>query len=150
MLSTFSTRVSVNGNYLIGLGPTGDGDIIQPVVERMLDVGKWLKHAGGCVYGTKYFFPGAEHGQLRFTQTETTFCFISFIRPEDGKLVVGRDIPILQGDKVSLLGGGKAGEDLKWRVDGGGRLVVDVPEKAIDKVDLAWAFKVEYDLPKRE
>ncbi|KAG8977748.1 hypothetical protein FRB90_008720, partial [Tulasnella sp. 427] len=142
--------VSKNGNYLIGLGPTGDGDIIQPVVERMLDVGKWLKHSGECVYGTKYFFPGAEHGQLRFTQTETTFCIISFVRPEDGKLVVGRDVPILQGDKVSLLGGGKAGEDLKWRVDGGGQLVVDVPEKAIDKVDLAWAFKVEYDLPKRE
>ncbi|KAG8928894.1 hypothetical protein FRC01_005210 [Tulasnella sp. 417] len=138
--------VSKNGNYLIGLGPTGDGDIFQPVVERMLDVGKWLKHSGECVYGTKYFFPGAEHGPLRFTQTETTFCIISLIRPENGKLVVGRDVPILKGDKISLLGGGDAGEDLNWRVEDGGKLVVDVPKKALDKVDLAWAFKVEYAL----
>ncbi|KAG8897839.1 hypothetical protein FRB99_007882 [Tulasnella sp. 403] len=135
--------VSKNGNYLIGLGPTADGIIVEPVVERMLDVGKWLKHSGDCVYGTKYFFPGAEHHDLRFTQTDSTFCIISFEKPQDGQLRVGRDVPVMNGDKISLLGGGKAGEDLKWHLEGG-KLVVDVPDEAVELVELAWAFKVEY------
>lgn len=53
---------------------------------------------------------------------------------------------MLKGDRITLLGGGKAGEDLDWKLDGEGRLVVDVPEKAVEKVDLAWAFRVEYAL----
>lgn len=59
-----SDIVSKNGNYLIGLGPTGDGDIVQPVVERMLDVGKWLKHSGECVYGTVRWFPASSYDFL--------------------------------------------------------------------------------------
>jgi len=44
--------VSKNGNYLLNLGPTGEGEIIPAMVERVLEVGKWLRHSGGCVYNT--------------------------------------------------------------------------------------------------
>jgi alpha-L-fucosidase len=44
--------VSKNGNYLLNLGPTGEGEIIPAMIERVLDVGKWLGHSGECVYDT--------------------------------------------------------------------------------------------------
>lgn len=37
---------------LLNLGPTRTGRIIKPMVDRVLEVGRWLKHSGDCVYGT--------------------------------------------------------------------------------------------------
>jgi len=56
---------------------------------------------------------------------------------------VQTQVPVLPGDKISLLGGGEWGRDLKWKI-GDGQLEVDVPDAALDNVDWAWAFKVEY------
>ena len=41
------------GNLLLGVGPTPEG-IIQPeVVERLSDIGKWLKINGKAIYNTR-------------------------------------------------------------------------------------------------
>jgi alpha-L-fucosidase len=45
--------VSKNGNYLLNVGPTSEGVIPQPSVERLAEVGKWLKVNGEAVYGAK-------------------------------------------------------------------------------------------------
>ncbi|PVF93523.1 glycoside hydrolase [Serendipita vermifera] len=74
--------VSKNGNYLLNLGPTGEGEIISAMVERVKEVGKWLEHSGKCIYNTTYSFPGAEENNLRFTTTRNTFCIIALSRPE--------------------------------------------------------------------
>ena len=52
ILHTLIDIVSKNGNYLLNLGPTAEGVIIKPMVDRLLEVGKWLKHSGECIYGT--------------------------------------------------------------------------------------------------
>jgi alpha-L-fucosidase len=44
---------SKNGNYLLNVGPTAKGDIPQPAVERLQQVGAWLKVRGAVVYGAK-------------------------------------------------------------------------------------------------
>jgi alpha-L-fucosidase len=45
--------VSKNGNYLLNVGPTAEGVIPQPSVDRLLEVGRWLKVNGEAVYGAK-------------------------------------------------------------------------------------------------
>ena len=45
--------VSKNGNYLLNVGPTSEGLIPQPSVERLRNVGAWLKVNGAAVYGAK-------------------------------------------------------------------------------------------------
>lgn len=37
---------------LLDVGPTAEGEIIEPMAKNLLDAGKWLKYAGDCVYGT--------------------------------------------------------------------------------------------------
>ena len=61
--------VSKGGNYLLNVGPTAEGLIPAPSVERLLALGEWLKLNGEAVYGTQ---PGPvqiglvpEHAQTR-------------------------------------------------------------------------------------
>ncbi|KAG8741395.1 hypothetical protein FRC10_002915 [Ceratobasidium sp. 414] len=77
IIHTLVDIVSKNGNYSLNLGPTGEGEIIPAMVERLVEVGKWLGHSGSCIYDTTYTFLGAELGPLRFTTTPASFCIIS-------------------------------------------------------------------------
>ncbi|HKC66072.1 MAG TPA: alpha-L-fucosidase [Pyrinomonadaceae bacterium] len=43
---------SRGGNYLLNVGPTSEGLIPQPSVERLSQVGQWLKVNSDAVYGT--------------------------------------------------------------------------------------------------
>ena len=42
---------SRNGNYLLNIGPTAEGVVPQPSVERLTQVGEWLKANSEAVYG---------------------------------------------------------------------------------------------------
>jgi alpha-L-fucosidase len=44
---------SKNGNYLLNVGPTAEGVIPQPSVDRLKAVGAWLKTNGDAVYSAK-------------------------------------------------------------------------------------------------
>ena len=41
---------SKGGNYLLNVGPTGEGIIPQPSVERLSEMGEWLKTNGEAIY----------------------------------------------------------------------------------------------------
>jgi alpha-L-fucosidase len=43
---------SKGGNYLLNIGPTSEGLIPQASVERLAEVGKWMKLNGEAIYGT--------------------------------------------------------------------------------------------------
>src|SRR2546425_1841376 len=42
---------SKGGNYLLNVGPTAEGVIPQPSVQRLADVGTWMKANGEAIYG---------------------------------------------------------------------------------------------------
>jgi len=43
---------SKGGNYLLNVGPTAEGLIPQPSIERLKEVGQWMKVNGESIYGT--------------------------------------------------------------------------------------------------
>ncbi|KAG8743767.1 hypothetical protein FRC10_011487 [Ceratobasidium sp. 414] len=144
IIHTLVDIVSKNGNYLLNLGPTRTGRIIKPMVDRVLEVGRWLKHSGDCVYGTDYMFLGADEGDLRLTRTPTTTCVISLSRPKDNLLVIERPLPIMTGDIVRLLGAPQKEGGLKWSKHGS-RLVIQVSQEELDSVQNAWAFQITHN-----
>ena len=43
---------SKGGNYLLNVGPTAEGLIPQPSVERLAEIGRWMTVNGQSIYGT--------------------------------------------------------------------------------------------------
>ena len=53
LIRNLSDIASKDGNYLLNIGPTGDGIIPQPEVDRLLAIGRWLKVNGEAIYATR-------------------------------------------------------------------------------------------------
>jgi len=55
--------VSKGGNYLLNVGPTAEGLIPEACIQRLAEVGAWMKINGEAIYGTNPSCFGAEYGQ---------------------------------------------------------------------------------------
>lgn len=79
--------VSKGGNYLLNVGPTAQGEIPAPCVERLRAVGKWMTVNGDAIYGTKAS-PCRAPIWGRITQKEGRLYLCVFDWAEDGGLSV--------------------------------------------------------------
>ena len=61
---------SKGGNYLLNVGPTGEGIIPQPEVDRLTAIGDWLKVNGDSIYGAGPTAFGDEAGQFDTKKTD--------------------------------------------------------------------------------
>jgi alpha-L-fucosidase len=63
---------SKGGNYLLNVGPTSEGLIPQPSIDRLAEVGAWMKANGEAIYGTGLTPFGAEAGVYSDTEKDRT------------------------------------------------------------------------------
>lgn len=129
---------SKGGNYLLNVGPKPDGTFPQESVERLKEIGDWMKVNSEAIYATKAG-PVAPFAWGRCTKKETanstTLYFSVFDWPKDGKLF----IPGVSNKVVatSLLAGHKSLQT-ETTTDG---LIIKVPTEAPNK--FASVIKVE-------
>jgi alpha-L-fucosidase len=122
------------GNFLLNVGPTAEGEFPPACVERLRDIGRWLRVNGDAIYGTSrgpftYLSWGAA------TRKGDTLYLHVFDWPKDGKLRVPLNN---KAESARLLATGKK---LSVRsVDG--KLVIDVPAAAPDAADSVIALKI--------
>lgn len=82
---------SKGGNFLLNIGPTSDGVFPDPSVDRLKDMGSWMKENGESIYGTEASpFQKLEWGRCtqKVQGRETILYLHVFDLPEDGKLIV--------------------------------------------------------------
>jgi alpha-L-fucosidase len=79
--------VSLGGNYLLNIGPTGDGRIVPFEKEVLLKMGKWLNENGESVYNTRPVdLPTPNWGYL--AQKPGKIYLHVFRNPNNNKLVI--------------------------------------------------------------
>jgi alpha-L-fucosidase len=82
---------SKGGNYLLNVGPTAEGEFPAPSIERLREIGVWMKTNGEAIYGTtaspfQHLAWGRCTKQVR--QDDVTLYLHVFHWPKDGKLHV--------------------------------------------------------------
>ncbi|GGZ13483.1 alpha-L-fucosidase [Echinicola pacifica] len=91
--------VSKGGNLLLNVGPTSEGEIPGPSVERLEDMGAWIKENGESIYGAKSS-PYEKPDWGRYTTKDGVIYAHVFDIPAGGKVTLNADIAV---DKVELL-----------------------------------------------
>jgi len=156
---------SKGGNYLLNVGPDSTGLIPDGEVERLKEVGAWMKVNGEAIYGTTATPFGAETGSAvkqkdgygheqptssswvwrctkKVTPEGATLYLNIFEWPKDGKFVV----PGLKNkiDEAYLLKSNALGmhKHLKT-VNGDNGVTISVPETAPDKIASVVVLKIK-------
>jgi alpha-L-fucosidase len=131
LIRTLADIASKGGNFLLNVGPTAGGVFPDPSVERLREIGAWMKQNGESIYGTSASpFPSLPWG--RCTQKPTpkgTRLFLHvFDYPADGELVVPGILS--KPEKAYLLAGRtKNLLPVSRREDA---LVIALPPRALD------------------
>lgn len=131
---------SKGGNFLLNVGPMSTGDIPQPSIERLKEIGVWMKVNGEAIYGTTASPFGHPFAWGRCTAKVTpdgeTLYLHVFDWPADGKLL----LPGLKNqiESATLLA---TGEKLKTSFSADG-VTVFVPATAPDKISSTIVLKV--------
>ena len=91
---------SKGGNYLLNIGPTGEGEIPAESIERLEAIGKWMEVNSEAIYGT-LASPFEKPSWGRYTQKEKKVYAHIFDWPQQGELLV--DVSPGQLKKAYLL-----------------------------------------------
>jgi alpha-L-fucosidase len=123
--------VSKDGNFLLNVGPDGEGVIPEPSVIRLKETGRWLAINGEAIYGASGS-PIGRPGWGRVTHhvVKNTLYLHVFDWPADGKLSVSG----LSSTKIASAKLLATGEILKVSAGKDNAAVIDLPKNAPDKI----------------
>lgn len=125
--------VAKGGSLLLGVGPTPEGVIQPEVVDRLKQVGAWLKTNGEAIYNTR-ITPMYHEGNVWFTAGKTNSSLYALYAPPVGEKLSSviewhGNIPA-KGSKMILL---QTGKPVKWKADKNGKVTVYLPQSALKK-----------------
>ena len=136
---------SKGGNYLLNVGPTGEGLIPPPSVERLKAVGTWMAVNGEAIYDTTASpFKDLPWGRCtkRISGGETILYLHVFDWPTNGTLLVpGLKNPVAQ---ASLLKPNWWGHHHVLRaVAAADGVVITIPRTAVDAISSTIVLKIK-------
>jgi alpha-L-fucosidase len=93
LIRNLSDVASKDGNYLLNVGPTAEGTIPEPEIERLRAIGRWMKRNGEAIYGTRGAvyaqpLPWGRTTQKVYSGQGATLYLHVWDWPADGKILV--------------------------------------------------------------
>jgi alpha-L-fucosidase len=135
--------VGKGGNFLLNVGPQPDGQLSATAVQRMREIGDWMKVNGEAIYGTRPI-PPCKEGQVVFTRKGDTVYAI-YLTAQAGEpwpeRVLFSGLKPTANSKVQLLATRKA---LAWQIDADGRTTVEIPAAVRKSPPCRHAFALKF------
>jgi len=132
------------GNYLLNIGPKADGEIPAPSVERLAEMGKWLKVNGEAIYTTQSLNNYKEGENIRYTKSADDKYIYAISLKWVGKALNLKNIAPKEGSEIKMLG---VESPLKWTYDEKKGLTIEIPKElsleAKRPCKYAYTFKIE-------
>jgi len=132
------------GNFMVGIGPDGDGRFHPTAVSQLKEVGAWLRINGEAIYATR-----AREGELwsegadiRFTRTKDNQTIYAFALKWPGERLLLRSVRPAANARIRMLG---TNVPLEWASANGG-VEVHIPpglqDESLRPCRFAWAFQM--------
>ena len=128
------------GNFLLNVGPTDEGLIPGPSVERLAAIGKWLETNSEAIYATEKLQHHYKQGEsIRYIKKKgnNTYYAISLKKPDNS--IFFQYLQPQEGSSIQILG---ADELLQWSYDSEKGLTIQVPDDIANWNTEAWTFKI--------
>ncbi len=135
------------GNFMVGVGPNGQGSFHPTAVSQLKETGKWLRTNGEGIYATRPrpVTLWSEGDLLRFTRSKDNRVVYCFALTWPGKTLGIRSLEPRQIRSVEMLG---YPNELEYRRDPTRGLVVTIPDEIQQPsnrpCDYSWGFKITY------
>ncbi len=132
------------GNFMVGIGPDGDGRFHPTAISQLKEVGEWLRINGDGIYSTRARDgePWAEGADIRFTRTKDHKTIYAFALKWPGEKLLLRSVRPAANAGIRMLG---TDEPLKWTQSSAG-VEVQIPPGMQDEsrrpCHFCWAFRI--------
>jgi len=131
------------GNYLLNVGPTAEGLIPGPSVERLEEMGEWMRVNGEAIDGSRLWSHYEDGDSIRYTWAGGDQVFaVSLGWP--GEVLVLTRVKPETGSEIRMLGYEEA---LPWTFDAETGLTITIPEALQGPADrpsgYAYVFKIQ-------
>ncbi|MGD0500996.1 MAG: alpha-L-fucosidase [Bryobacteraceae bacterium] len=136
--------VAKGGNFMVAIGPNGNGQFHPTAISQLKDVGEWLKLNGQGIYATR---PRdgtlwSEGANIRYTRTKDKSTVYAFALQWPGDKLVLQTVKPAAGSEVRMLG---SSEPLKWTATDTG-VEIQIPsgmqEESRRPCRFAWCFQI--------
>jgi len=133
--------VAKGGNFLVNVGPDSGGELPEPALERMKEIGQWMRINGDAIYGTRPI-PPYKIGQVCLTKKGEKLYAIYLAADGQNTLPERVQVPPIKAAKsIKLLGSKTA---VQWTITPEG-LSVTIPQdvRQSPPCQHAWALEIE-------
>lgn len=130
------------GNYLLNVGPTAEGLIPEPSVERLKAVGEWLQTNSEAIYNTEKLKSSYRQGNdILFTKSKGKDVYYAMCLTKPKAEVIIEHLQPQEGTEITLLG---SSAPLKWTYEQGKGTTISVSTEVLEEQneEYAWTFKI--------
>ena len=92
------------GNYLLNVGPTAEGLIPAASVERLKEMGTWLRRNGEAIYATNSLKQYKEGDHVKYTVSKDGKTTYAILTANPGRSITLKQVDVPAGSRVSLFG----------------------------------------------
>lgn len=126
VIHTLIEIVAKGGSLLLGVGPKPDGTLSDEAVQRLEEIGKWMKKNGEAIYNTRTL-PDYNYENIFFTRNKNGDRDYALVRLNEGQLpptITWTGNTPAKGSAIKCL---SADSNVKWKLEDGKTIITLSP-----------------------